>query len=124
MTKFANTTEKLIAFLVLGIVEAISKEKFSTDDSENLVFLPKYLEELKKLKTDVNLVSLVQLGTELNDIETMVPWTLSKTLEKMKMLALCVIEKKGQVMQLGEWFDEIRLLTGSDLKFKSRIENM
>jgi|GEM_PF-1836625 MoaA/NifB/PqqE/SkfB family radical SAM enzyme len=119
MTKFATTTEKLIAFLVLGIVEAISNEKFSTDDSENLVFLPKYLEELKKLKIDGSLVSLVQLGTELNDIEKLVPWTLSKTLEEMKMLALCVIEKKGQVMQLGEWVDEIKLLTGPDLKFKS-----
>ena len=52
------------------------------------------------------------------------PWTLSKTLEKMKELAFCVIEKKGQVMQIGEWFDEIKLQSGPDLKFKSQIDKM
>jgi len=124
MTKFATTTEKLIALLVLGLIEAISDGKFSSDDSENLIFLPKYLEELKKLNVDANLVSLFQLGTELNDIETLVPWTLGKTLEKMKELAFGVIEKKGQVMQIGEWFDEIKLQSGPDLKFKSQIDKM
>ena len=81
-------------------------------------------EELKKINVDANLVSIFQLGTELNDIETLVPWTLSKTLEKMKELAFCVIEKKGQVMQIGEWFDEIKLQSGPDLKFKSQIDKM
>ena len=124
MTKFATTTEKLIDLLVLGLIEAISDGKFSSDDSESLIFLPKYLEELKKINVDANLVSIFQLGTELNDIETLVPWTLSKTLEKMKELAFCVIEKKGQVMQIGEWFDEIKLQSGPDLKFKSQIDKM
>jgi len=124
MTKFATTTEKLIALLVLGLIEAISDGKFSSDDSESLIFLPKYLEELKKINVDANLVSIFQLGTELNDIETLVPWTLSKTLEKMKELAFCVIEKKGQVMQIGKWFDEIKLQSGPDLKFKSQIDKM
>ena len=82
MTKFATTTEKLIALLVLGLIEAISDGKFSSDDSESLIFLPKYLEELKKINVDANLVSIFQLGTELNDIETLVPWTLSKRLSR------------------------------------------
>ncbi len=117
MNNFAVTTEKLIALLILGIVEAISKGKISTGDSETMLFLPKYLEELKNLKIDANLVRLIQLGTELNDIETLVPWTLNNTLEQMKNLAFSVIEKKGQVIQIGEWFDGIKTLCGPDLKF-------
>ena len=49
MTKFATTTEKLIALLVLGLIEAISDGKFSSDDSESLIFLPNHSSDFPKI---------------------------------------------------------------------------
>lgn len=86
-----NNLEKLLLVLSLGLTEAIKAKAISIDDAEKILYGPSSLKVFKNLKLNEKLIDLINLGTELEDIEDLLPEKLEKNLDEMSKISTMVL---------------------------------
>ena len=108
MTHRESSLEKLLLIFSLGLTEAIKAKAVSIDDAEKLLYSPHTMKLLKKFELNEGVVDLVHLGTELEDIDSILPDRLTANLDKMSELAVDIL-RKAPAVDAGEprWYEKL-----------------
>jgi Protein of unknown function (DUF3969) len=77
--------ERLISIISLGLCTAIERGVLSLEEAESYLYSPYTMEQLEKLGVDRKLIDVVHLGTELEDIKSLLPDKLDRSLEEIKI---------------------------------------
>ena len=77
--------ERLISIIILGLCTAIERGVLSLEEAESYLYSPYTMEQLEKLGVDRKLIDVVHLGTELEDIKSLLPDKLDRSLEEIKI---------------------------------------
>ncbi|MGK7878257.1 MAG: DUF3969 family protein [Xenococcaceae cyanobacterium] len=72
--------ERLISLISLGICAALKKGIVNLEAAESYLYSPYTIEQLKSLEVDQELIDLIHLGTELEDVESLIPEKLSDSI--------------------------------------------
>jgi hypothetical protein len=65
--------ERLLAVMVLGVVDAIRHKRMTPDEGDELLFVPLLLTFMKRGRLDRRLILAVDLATELRGLEILKP---------------------------------------------------
>lgn len=91
----AETLERLVALLTLGMAVAIEHGKLTTEEAGHLLFSPHSMALLKECGVRKTLVDLVHTGTEMEDVERLIPEELSNSLQSLQDEALDCLATAG-----------------------------
>lgn len=65
--------DKFVGFLTLGVLYCLEKGIISIDEAEGFIFKPYVSRLLKEMKSPEELINIIELGCELEDIESLLP---------------------------------------------------
>ncbi|SAY50795.1 DUF3969 family protein [Neisseria weaveri] len=83
-----NDVEFFLNTYILGVLTALINKKINTDDIQKLLFRPGIIEYLTKLGIDKQYIHIILAGTELEDIESLIPENLHQ--ETLKLIDICL----------------------------------
>ncbi len=83
--------EQWVATMSLGICAAIVGGSLSIAEAETRLFNPHTLEQLETLGLALDLIEIVHLGTELEDVQSLIPERLSESLTEIEAKALAFL---------------------------------
>ncbi len=103
-----SNTEKLLTVLSLGLTEAIKASVVSIDEAEQLLYSPQVMKLLNDLGFGKELVDLVHLGTELEDLESLLPDRLEDNLSQMTDSAVDALRNMPRIDPVQpRWYVEL-----------------
>ncbi|MCA1026581.1 DUF3969 family protein [Cytobacillus kochii] len=84
-----NTTskeelEKIILLNVEGLIEGINENLITIEESEKILFSPYIMELVDSTGISKEVLEVIHLGTELEDVESLIPEELSQSLIEIK----------------------------------------
>ncbi len=85
--------EKVLLLAIVGSLEAIQKNAMTIDEAEIFLFSPRMVSNLKQKKCNENIISLIERGCELEDIESLIPEDLHEEITNMIEDALKLLKK-------------------------------
>lgn len=102
--------ETLVAVLSLGLCAALENQSLTIDEASGYLFGPYTMSLLRRVKASTELIDLIHLGSELEDVERLIPQSLAKTLNEMKTLALSILHslpKQSEHDYRKHWFQDV-----------------
>jgi hypothetical protein len=84
--------ERLLAILHLGLCTAIEQGVLPITSAEDYLYSPYTLEQLETLGVSPQSLRLVHLGTELEDVASLLPEKLQESLVEIKQAALTLLQ--------------------------------
>ena len=85
--------EKLIALQTLGIVTGLIHSTLTIEDAEKILFNPYLLEKLEAQPVSQEILDLIHLGTELEDVESLLPEKLTNSLYELQQKSIKQLEQ-------------------------------
>jgi hypothetical protein len=80
--------ERFVSIVNLGICTALENGVLTIEEAETYLYSPYTMEQLEKLDVAQELIDIVHLGTELEDIKSLIPEKLNESLEEIKVETL------------------------------------
>lgn len=77
----SKNDEKMVLIILIGILETIKRNNLSIEEAEKFLFSPRMIARLKKIKCDEKIIDILERGCELEDIESLIPDELLKTVD-------------------------------------------
>ncbi|WP_165011052.1 DUF3969 family protein [Neisseria yangbaofengii] len=93
-TQNKQDAEFFLNTFVLGALILLHKKKLSIYDTEKLIFRLGVVEYLNNISFDKEIVDLIMLGTELEDVESLVPEQLDVEIKKLIDMAMTNLSSK------------------------------
>ncbi|MCO6551427.1 MAG: DUF3969 family protein [Gilliamella sp.] len=90
-TNELDKIEYFSSIMLLGVIEAILNEKISIDEAEKIFFSPSIADKLERMGIDHSIIQAIWLGTELEDIYSLIPEKLNESLLEIKNILLTKI---------------------------------
>lgn len=84
--------ERLLSILNVGLCAALAQGVLSIEAAEHYLYSPYTLETLQQLGVSPELLQVVHLGTELEDVESLLPEKLDESLVEMKELSFKILK--------------------------------
>ncbi len=84
--------EKMILLSIIGCLEAIKGRKVTIDEAEAFLFLPRMCEILESEGYSKNIIHIIELGCELEDIESLLPDQLNNIVDDIEKEALSLLD--------------------------------
>lgn len=98
--------ERIMLILILGISTALERKVISIEEAENFLYSPYSMERLKKIGVKENIVNLIHLGSELENVERLIPDKLLVSIDDIKERALEILQKiPKDTMPTKKWLD-------------------
>ncbi|MBD7938789.1 DUF3969 family protein [Cytobacillus sp. Sa5YUA1] len=96
-----NTTskeelEKIILLNVIGLIEGINENLITIEESENILFSPYIMELVDSIGISKEVLEVIHLGTELEDVESLIPENLSQSLIEIKEKSMTLLQKRKE----------------------------
>lgn len=82
--KGKNEFERIITIFQLGILTALECKLINIEESEAYLFNPYTLDMLKRNNINSNVIDITHLGSELEDIESLLPHKLQDNILELK----------------------------------------
>jgi hypothetical protein len=79
----AQDAEQLIALLCIGVCVALKNGSMSLNEAENRIFSPYTMSALERLGVSERAIELIQMGTELEDVESLRPSRLTAAIDEL-----------------------------------------
>lgn len=76
--------ELLISIINLGIYLALKEGLIGIEDAERYLYSPYTMSQLERLNIRQELIDIIHLGTELEDVQSLLPEKLGDSLEEIK----------------------------------------
>ena len=92
-----KSIEKVLLINIIGTLEAISNNAISISEGEKFLFSPQKTRKLINMGCDDRIVSIIEEGCELEDIESIIPHKLPENILKLKKRALDIIMKYEKI---------------------------
>ncbi len=106
-TEELNQIERLIAILSLGLCTAIKHQAIHIDEAEHILYSPLTLKKLTEIGSNQEIIELIHAGTELEDLASLLPKELSKTLSQIEGKTLKLLSTSSKTNpQLEKWLSQ------------------
>lgn len=89
---------------IIGNLKSIINGEITIDESENFLFFPKMINELKSKKCKKEIIELLEKGCELEDIASVIPKKMSEVINEMKQQTLKLM-KNYETFNKSFWFE-------------------
>jgi Protein of unknown function (DUF3969) len=86
---------QLVAVMSLGLCTAIAGGSVTIEEAERRLFNPKILAQLRGLGLTEALLEIIHLGTELEDVQSLMPDKLAESLTQMQEKSLIFLQTNG-----------------------------
>lgn len=86
--------EKLILLNIIGLVNCIEEDLITIEEAEKIIFSPYTMDLFNTKELSKELIDIVHLGTELEDIDSLIPEKLSESLVQIKNLSIELLQKR------------------------------
>lgn len=91
----------------LGLSVAIKHQVIDIDEAEQLLYSPFLMKKLNEMAVKPEIIDLIHVGTELEDLESLLPNELTKSLSKMENKALKLLTASPKMNpQLDKWLSQ------------------
>lgn len=87
--------EKLLLIISIGVIEGVKKEVLTIEEAENVLFTPYIMDFIQTKKIAPEVLDIVHLGTELEDIDSLIPEKLAACLTDIKQQSIELLEKRA-----------------------------
>ncbi|MDQ0818958.1 hypothetical protein QF033_003536 [Bacillus pumilus] len=84
--------DRIIVINIIGVIISL-KEGLITIEAEKLMFSPRTIDILKQKGINEELINILHLGTELEDVESLIPHELSDSLEEIRVKCLRFLKR-------------------------------
>jgi hypothetical protein len=102
-----NQIERLVTILSLGLSVAIKNQVIEIDEAEQILYSPFSITKLTELGTNQQIIDLMKVGTELEDLESLLPDEFAKSLSQMETQALQLLATSSKTHpQLEKWLSQ------------------
>lgn len=96
-----NTTskeelEKIILLNVVGLIEGINENLITIEESEKILFSPYIMELVDSIGISKEVLEVIHLGTELEDVESLIPEELSQSLIEIKEKSMNLLQQRKE----------------------------
>lgn len=101
--------EKFILICIIGLMDSLHNNLINICEVENALFSPHTVHLLNKKKINKDIIELIELGCELEDIESLVPDQLESSIMQIKEVAmklLSQIEQHQNLYDAKKWIDK------------------
>ncbi|GAB6482513.1 DUF3969 family protein [Bacillus cereus group sp. MYBK71-2] len=88
--------EKMILINILGVLNALEEQLITIEEAEKIIFTPYTIDLLRSKKVSEEVLHVIYLGTELEDIYSLMPNELKDTLLEIKQLVLKLLQEKQE----------------------------
>lgn len=85
--------EKLVLVSLLGIIEALKNNSLSINEAEKFLFSPYMVNKLQTRKCNKKILDIIEKGCELEDVASLIPDTLLKTINELGQETLEIIKE-------------------------------
>lgn len=85
--------KKFISFLALGVLTALEKKLISIDEAEGYIFKPSLVNSLEEMNSPEELIDIINLGCELEDVESLIPAQLQASITELIQKTITVISQ-------------------------------
>lgn len=97
--------ELFLGLLSLGICTSLKENLIDIECAERILYSPYMMEKLKKFQLSSKVIDLINQGTELEDIRSLIPEKLETQFQDMVSISREIIEKNGKVnLSDSRWF--------------------
>ena len=103
--------ERLLAFLNIGLCVAIGQGALSIEAAEDYLYSPYTLEKLQELGVSLQAMRMVHLGTELEDIASLLPAQLDESLAEIQGAALAILQTLPASDPGNQWMQTVPTAT-------------
>ena len=104
--KDKNSIERFILICAIGILQSLEEKSITIDEAGRDLFNPFSVDRLAKLHISDEVIEIIELGCELEDIESFLPDQLDKEIKKMKESAIEVLKETGRHLSNDKWLGE------------------
>lgn len=87
----AQESEQLVAVLCIGVCVALKDGSMSINEAENRLFSPYTVSVLEQVGLSDAAITLIHMGTELEDVESLIPDRLSAAIDELKDKAIDIL---------------------------------
>lgn len=101
--------ERLILVSVIGLLESFENQLMTLEDCENYLFSPYTVSILEEKGISGKIIEIVELGCELEDIQSLMPNRLKEEVNTLKLQAFeCLIElsHSDDPYNVKKWLDQ------------------
>lgn len=97
--------EKMIILSIIGCLDAIKEQKMSIDEAEVFLFLPRMCSILEREGYSKKIIHIIELGCELEDVESLLPERLDFILDDIKKESLDLLDSYDNCENMY-WLEE------------------
>ncbi len=87
--------ERLVLVCAIGLLESLENDILTIEDCEKYLFSPYSVQLLKKKNLDEKVIEIIELGCELEDVQSLNPDKLSKNIRELKAQASKQLKVSG-----------------------------
>jgi len=112
-----NQIERLVTILSLGLSVAIKNQAIKINEAEQILYSPFTIARLNELGIDKKIINLIKVGMELEDLESLLPDELSKSLSRMEAQAVQLLAMSSETNpQLEKWLSRYLKIDDAPLR--------
>ncbi|MCA5014045.1 MULTISPECIES: DUF3969 family protein [unclassified Enterococcus] len=103
-----NEAERLILVTVIGLLESLENELLTIEDCENYLFSPYSVSILEEKGLSEDVIEIVELGCELEDVQSLRPAKLKDGIRELKEQAKEYLKKiapSDDPYDVKKWLD-------------------
>lgn len=103
-------TKKDIEYFILitniGMMTALKEGLISIEEIENYIYNPYSVEKIKNLGINIDIIKLVELGCELEDVESLIPDKLNSSIDEIRNMSIELLRSlPKQALPFKKWLD-------------------
>ncbi|WPK12740.1 DUF3969 family protein [Lysinibacillus louembei] len=94
-TNSQKKLEKLVLLNIVGVISALEENVITLEEAEKIIFSPYVMDLLHSKRISNDVIEVVHLGTELEDIESLIPGKLIESLNHIKIRAIELLKERN-----------------------------
>jgi hypothetical protein len=106
-TNTKEENENIILIIIIGIIESLKSKTLDIEYSEKIIFNPYSMSKLKEKGLSKEIINLIHLGTELENVERIIPENLNNSFNDILEKAQRLLKENLKQISLPEkkWID-------------------
>lgn len=104
-----NEAERLILVSAIGLLESLENDLLTIEDCEHYLFSPYSVSILEEKGINQKIIEIIELGCELEDIQSLMPDRLKKGIGDLKMQARELLKEtlpSEDLYEVKNWLDK------------------
>ncbi|MDD3894010.1 MAG: DUF3969 family protein [Syntrophomonadaceae bacterium] len=104
--KTKGDIERFILIANIGLMTAIKEGVISIEEAENYLYSPYSVERIKHLDINMDVIRMVELGCELEDVESLIPDKLNNSIDEISNTSIELLRLIHKpIPPLIKWID-------------------